>query len=49
MQLTWGVLVDHEPMSSTRWAGFALIWVALAVFSGDALRRTRADRMSRQE
>jgi chloramphenicol-sensitive protein RarD len=48
MQLTWGVLVNHEPMSSTRWAGFALIWVALAVFSGDALRRARAGRMSGQ-
>ena len=48
MQLAWGVLVNHEPMSPIRWAGFAMIWVALAVFSGDALRRTRADRMSRQ-
>lgn len=42
MLLTWGVLVDREPMSPTRWAGFALIWVALMVFSGDALRRARA-------
>jgi chloramphenicol-sensitive protein RarD len=49
MQLVWGVLVDHEPMSSTRWVGFALIWGALAIFSGDALRRARAGRMSRQE
>lgn len=48
MQLAWGVLVNHEPMSPIRWAGFALIWVALAVFSGDALRRARADRVSRQ-
>lgn len=48
MQLAWGVLVGHEPMSPLRWAGFALIWVALAVFSGDALRRARSDRMSRQ-
>lgn len=49
MQLTWGVLVDHEPMSPTRWAGFALIWVALAVFSADALRKARAERVARQE
>ena len=46
MQLTWGVLVDHEPMSATRWTGFMLIWGALAIFSGDALRRAR---MSRQK
>jgi chloramphenicol-sensitive protein RarD len=44
MQLIWGVLVDHEAMSTTRWAGFALIWGALAIFSGDALRRARLSR-----
>lgn len=44
MQLTWGVVVGHEPMPPARWLGFALIWVALAVFSGDAWRRTRVDR-----
>lgn len=45
MQLIWGVVVGHESMSSTRWAGFALIWGALAIFSGDALRRSRAVRL----
>jgi len=40
MQLTWGVLVDHEPMPPARWAGFAMIWLALAIFSADALSRT---------
>jgi chloramphenicol-sensitive protein RarD len=44
MQLTWGVVVGHEPMPLARWLGFALIWVALAVFSVDALRRARVDR-----
>jgi chloramphenicol-sensitive protein RarD len=47
MQLTWGVLVGHEPMPVARWLGFALIWVALLVFSVDALRRARVDRASR--
>ncbi|MEC3958486.1 EamA family transporter RarD [Nocardia sp. CDC153] len=41
LQLTWGVAVGHEPMPASRWAGFALIWLALAIFTGDALRRSR--------
>ncbi len=44
MQLTWGVVVGHEPMPAARWLGFGLIWVALAVFSVDALWRARVDR-----
>ncbi len=42
MQLTWGVFVGHEPMPPVRWLGFALIWLALLVFSVDALWRARA-------
>lgn len=41
MQMTWGVVVGHEPMPTARWVGFALIWVALAVFTTDAVRRAR--------
>ncbi|MDT5256240.1 MAG: chloramphenicol-sensitive protein RarD, partial [Mycobacterium sp.] len=44
MQLTWGVVVGHEPMPPARWLGFALIWLALAVFTADALWRARVDR-----
>ena len=44
LQMIWGVAVGHEPMPPTRWAGFALIWVALAVFSVDLLSRTRRAR-----
>ena len=44
MQLTWGVVVGHEPMPPARWLGFGLIWVALAVFTADALWRSRVDR-----
>lgn len=44
MQLTWGVVVGREPMPPARWIGFALIWLGLAVFSLDAIRRARADR-----
>ena len=45
LQMAWGVLVGHEPMPVGRWIGFGLIWVALAVFSIDALRRARVDRV----
>ena len=41
MQLTWGVCIEHEPMPPARWLGFALIWLALMVFSADALWRAR--------
>jgi chloramphenicol-sensitive protein RarD len=48
MQLTWGVLVGHEPMPPARWLGFGLIWLALVVFSADALWRARVDRRALQ-
>jgi len=44
LQMAWGVAVAHEPMPASRWAGFALIWVALAIFTADALRRNRLAR-----
>lgn len=44
MQLSWGVLVGHEAMPPARWLGFGLIWVALLVFTVDAVRGARADR-----
>ena len=46
MQLTWGVLVGHEPMPPARWVGFALIWMALAVFTVDALEDGRRAALS---
>jgi chloramphenicol-sensitive protein RarD len=39
MQLIWGVVVEREPMPPARWLGFALIWIALAIFTTDALSR----------
>ncbi|MBC7303207.1 MAG: EamA family transporter RarD [Nocardia sp.] len=44
LQMAWGVAVMHEPMPASRWAGFALIWTALAVFTTDALLRARRTR-----
>jgi chloramphenicol-sensitive protein RarD len=44
LQLGCGVLIYHEPMPPARLAGFALVWLALAVFTTDALRHTRRTR-----
>ncbi|MEU7633940.1 EamA family transporter RarD [Nocardia sp. NPDC049220] len=44
LQMAWGVMVAHEPMAGSRWAGFALIWFALAIFTTDALLRARRGR-----
>ncbi|MFD0272855.1 EamA family transporter RarD [Kitasatospora sp. NPDC127111] len=46
-QFLIGVAVFHESMPPARWAGFALVWAALALLTWDALRRVRADRMER--
>jgi chloramphenicol-sensitive protein RarD len=42
MQLAIGVFVFDEPMPPARLAGFAIVWVALAVFTADMLRHARA-------
>ncbi|MFC9790027.1 EamA family transporter RarD [Rhodococcus sp. NPDC127528] len=44
LQMAWGVAVLHEDMPASRWVGFAMIWLALVVFTGDAVRRVRAAR-----
>jgi chloramphenicol-sensitive protein RarD len=41
LQMAWGVFVGHEPMPLGRWFGFALIWLALVVFTADALLRAQ--------
>jgi chloramphenicol-sensitive protein RarD len=41
MQFAIGVLVMHESMPAPRLAGFALVWVALIVFTVDGLRNHR--------
>ncbi|MBM7436989.1 EamA family transporter RarD [Streptomyces sp. HB132] len=45
-QFALGILYFHEAMPPERWAGFALVWVALVLLTWDALRtarRTRAE------
>ncbi len=41
LQFAWGVFVVHEPMPPSRWAGFVLVWVALVIFTVDAVRNRR--------
>ena len=41
LQLGIGVLVFAEPMPPARLAGFALVWLALAVFTWDGMRHRR--------
>jgi chloramphenicol-sensitive protein RarD len=42
IQFALGVLWFHEAMSTGRWIGFGLVWVALAVFTADGLSMRRA-------
>jgi chloramphenicol-sensitive protein RarD len=46
MQFLIGVLVYGEPMPISRLAGFALVWVALVVFTVDAVRSSRRTRLA---
>jgi chloramphenicol-sensitive protein RarD len=45
-QFLIGVLHDHESMPPERWAGFLLVWTALALLTGDALRTARRARLA---
>ncbi|MEV2236595.1 EamA family transporter RarD [Micromonospora sp. NPDC049891] len=47
LQLGCGVLIFHEPMPPARMAGFALVWLALIVFTADAVRQARHTRRRR--
>jgi chloramphenicol-sensitive protein RarD len=41
IQLLLALLVYHEPFNHERLIGFSIIWVALAIFAGDGLWRSR--------
>ncbi|MFE0422731.1 EamA family transporter RarD [Streptomyces sp. NPDC058953] len=43
-QFLLGVAYFHEAMPAERWAGFGLVWLALAVLTWDALRTARRTR-----
>jgi chloramphenicol-sensitive protein RarD len=41
VQFILGLFVFHELMTSARWAGFILVWLALVIFTADALSHHR--------
>ncbi|MEO5853630.1 MAG: EamA family transporter RarD [Nocardioides sp.] len=41
LQFALGVLWFHEDMPAGRWSGFVLVWLALAIFTGEAIRHHR--------
>jgi len=41
LQFAIGVGIRHEAMPASRWAGFALVWVAVSIFTWDSLRARR--------
>ena len=41
VQFLLGILFFHEPMPAMRWVGFSLIWLALVLFTAEALRNRR--------
>ena len=41
IQFALGVLVFHEDMPAGRWIGFGLVWIALVIFTVEALNHRR--------
>ncbi len=40
-QFLLGVFLFHEPMPASRWIGFVLVWIALVIFTWEAIRHRR--------
>jgi chloramphenicol-sensitive protein RarD len=49
LQLLCGVLLMDEHMPASRWAGFALVWSALAILTFDSLRTARRNYRARAD
>jgi len=47
LQFLLGILYFGEQMSTGRWVGFALVWLALMIMTADGLRRASRSRRSR--
>ncbi len=37
LQFVFGLLIFHEPMGTSRWIGFVLVWIALLIFTVDVI------------
>jgi len=46
LQLLCGLVIFHEPMPTAQLIGFILVWLAIVVFTADALHRSRRTRES---
>ncbi|WP_327088090.1 EamA family transporter RarD [Nonomuraea sp. NBC_01738] len=46
LQFACGVLIAKETMPPSRWIGFSIVWLALAIFTYDSLRTARRTRKS---
>lgn len=44
LQFLVGLLIYHEPLPLAELVGFALVWLAIVIFTWDAMRRTRRTR-----
>ncbi len=44
MQMLWALFVTQEHLSASRWVGFIIIWVAVAIYLWDILRFGRQRR-----
>lgn len=42
MQMLWALFVTQEYLSTQRWIGFIIIWIAVAVYLSDLIRQRRA-------
>ncbi|GAA0374086.1 protein RarD [Acrocarpospora corrugata] len=49
IQFLVGVFIAHESMPASRWAGFAVVWLALCVFTWDSLRNGLAVRRAAKQ
>ena len=43
LQFAIGLLIQHEEMPPSRWAGFLLVWLALVILTWDGVKTARRD------
>ncbi len=49
IQFLVGIFYFHEDMPPARWLGFVIVWIALMVFTADAIRHNRVTRAANME